>query len=125
MIRLEPSGGNMKSFGRIALALGLAIIACASALAQAKLGPYVVDSSGLKVGHVIGGAAILMFVDGNPTEVSAGPSGFTASTFNLYFTDGACSTQALQNVGESGVFYALGHYTTDGVIRYVNAASTA
>jgi hypothetical protein len=96
------------------------------AAGQARLGPYVVDSNGLKVGHVDSGAnAILMFVDGIPTLVSAGPSGFKTLPFNLYFTDGACGSQAYLFVGIADLFYSAGAYTTDGVIHFVNAAATS
>ena len=94
-------------------------------LGQARLGPYVVDANGLKVGHAQDAGNILMFIDGNPTIISAGPSGFNASPFTLYFTDGACGTQGLLDVGMTGQFYAAGQYTTDGMVYYANAATVA
>ena len=74
----------------IALVAGTGI-----ALGQARLGPYVVDSNGLKVGHVRDDGSILMFVDGVPTLITARTSGFTPEEFVLFFTDEACGTQAL------------------------------
>ncbi len=94
------------------------------AMGQARLGPYVVDSNGLKVGHLTGGNDILMFIDGNPTLVGGGPGGLGPTGFALYFTDAACGTQALMvSDGTSGQFFSTGFYTTDNVIHYVNTAS--
>jgi len=108
---------------QIAVALGSALLCSGFALGQARLGPYVVDSNGLKVGHVQDAHDILMFINETPTNVVAGPSGLTPGTFLQYYTDGACGTQPLFGV-VAGDFFSVGLYTTDGVLHYVNAAAS-
>jgi hypothetical protein len=52
-----------------------------------------------------------MFIDGVSTFIGAGPSGFTAGGGYLFFTDGACGTQALRNVGPTEPLVAAGVHT--------------
>ena len=114
----------MRAFRQVALAFGSVLLISGFALGQASLGPYVVDSNGLKVGHVQDYGQVLMFVDGVPTLINAGSNGFTAMGFVQYFTDGACGTQALLPEGlSSGRFFLLGFYTSDGMVHYANAAA--
>ena len=116
----------MHAFRQMALALGSVLLISGFALGQASLGPYVVDSNGLKVGHVQDYGQVLMFVDGVPTLINGGSNGFTAMGFVQYFTDGACGTQALLPEGlSSGRFFLLGFYTSDGMVHYANAAALA
>jgi hypothetical protein len=106
------------------LLLGLAASASV-ALGQARLGPYVVDSNGLKVGHAQDSTDVLIFIGGEPATIAATRSGFQpAGTYNLYFTDGACGGPPLLEAG-TDVLFGIGHYTTDGVIRYFSPASVA
>ena len=114
----------MRTFRQVALAFGSILLCSAFALGQARLGPYVVDSNGVKVGHAQDASNVLMFINGTPTVVIAGPSGFSPSTFFLYFADDACGTQPLLQVAP-GLFFSTGVYTTDGMVRYVNAAAEA
>jgi hypothetical protein len=110
----------MKRWAAVVLAL---VAGTGIAVGQARLGPYVVDSNGLKVGHADSGNQILLFIEGVPTVVSAGTGGFTPATYDLWYTDGSCGGQALLNVQASNQLFGLGYYTTDGVIRYFSAAS--
>ena len=116
----------MGSFRPIAVAFGSVLLCSGFALGQARLGPYVVDSNGLKVGHVQDYGQVLMFVDGVPTLINGGSNGFTAMAFALDFTDGACGTQALLPLLlSSGGFFLPGFYTTDGMVHYLDPAALA
>jgi hypothetical protein len=113
----------MKRHDRVALVLAFVFLSSGIALGQARLGPYVVDANGLKVGHVQDSGNILMFFDGNPALVSAGVYGFNVVPFNLYFIDAACGTEAIMDVGTSNPpLLAPAFYTTDGVVHYVQVA---
>src|SRR5262245_65834318 len=104
----------MKSLGRIALVLGLAILGCASALAQAKLGLHVVDSNGQKVGYVLDQSDAVIFINGEAFAMEAGQSGFRATAFSVYSDTADCSTQyALMYGGEAFGLMTRAWYTSD------------
>jgi hypothetical protein len=105
----------MKRLAAIVLAL---VAGTGSALGQARLGPYVVDNNGLKVGHSdFGGTNILTFFNGNPVVVSAGANGFSIQTFNRYFYDAACETEPYMEVA-TNLLVAPGFYLLDGNVHY-------
>jgi hypothetical protein len=114
----------MRAFRRVVLVLGSVLLTVSVASAQARLGPYVVDSNGLKVGHLYDANTVLMFIDGVPTTVAAALDGFHAdpSPFDVFFTDPACGTTPLagSSDGTGALINNRGHYTTDGVIRYAS-----
>jgi hypothetical protein len=110
----------MKRSAAVVLAL---VAGTGIALGQARLGPYVVDSNGLKVGHVQDFADVLMFIGGVPTEVSTGTDGFEAVPYVLYYADSLCATPPFMAAGSNTFLFGPGKYTTDGVIRYYNPAS--
>jgi S-layer family protein len=116
----------MRAFRQVALAFGSVLFISGFALGQARLGPYVIDSNGLKVGHARDTGSILMFINGIPTVIIAGSSGFAAEEFVLFFTDDACGTQALLMEGASAnEFVEPGFYTTDGMVHYLDPAALA
>jgi hypothetical protein len=114
----------MPSFRRVVIAVSSIVFCSAFAFGQARLGPYVVDSNGVKVGHAIDTTDVLIFIEGEPVKVGALRSGFAGASFNLLFTDGACGGQPLLEAG-SDVLFGLGFYTTDGVIHYFVPGSTS
>ena len=113
----------MPSFRRIVLAVGSIVFCSGLAFGQARFGPYVVDSNGVKVGHAVDSTDILIFIGGVPAIIGATRSGFQpAGPYLVYFTDGACGGPQLLEAG-SDVFFGHAHYTTDGVIHYFAGAS--
>jgi len=125
-IRQHARGIKMRAFRQVAFAFGSVLLCSSFALGQASLGPYVIDSNGLKVGRAdLGGRNVLMFIDGHPAILSVGPNGFYPGPSALYFTDAACGTQALLDVGQSGLIISPGFYTTDGMVHYVNPLAVA
>jgi hypothetical protein len=109
----------MRAFRQVALAVGSVLLVSSVAFSQARLGLYVLDSNGLMVGHAQDATHVVSFLPfGVPVLLSVGGSGFTAQTYNLYFTDGSCGTQALLNAGQPDQLFGSGYYTTDGMIRY-------
>lgn len=114
----------MRAYRQVALVLG-SVLLSSLAFGQARLGPYVVDSNGVKVGHADSQNTILVFLDGGPAEIPAGRSGFQAGSFNLYYTDGACGSSPVIDAGSSDVLFGTGRYTTNGEIWYFSAASVA
>jgi hypothetical protein len=95
-----------------------------AALGQARLGPFVVDSNGAKVGRAMDATDVLIYIDGVPTTVGTTRSGFhPGGNFTLYFTDGSCSGQPMLEAG-GDVLFGIGHFTTDGMIHYFDGAAT-
>ena len=127
LLSVFPAAQVRAAFRQIAVVFGSVLLCSGLAFAQARLGPYVIDSNGLKVGHAADSSHVFMFIDGVSTFIAAGPSGFTAlgGYLFLFFTDGACGTQALRNLGPTEPLVAPGFYTTDGMVHYANAVAAA
>ena len=115
----------MKRPCQVALLLGSFVLSGGLAFAQAKLGPYIVDANGLKVGHAKESNTALIFIEGQPVQISAGRSGFRAQSYSLYFADGTCTSQPLLDAGGDDILIGTGRYTTDGVIRYFYPAAAS
>jgi hypothetical protein len=101
------------------------------AVGQARLGPYLVDSNGLKVGHVLDTENVLVFINGEASMMAAGRSGFTIGAAPLYFLEADCAGTPYQETTPNGSPSALNNLyptaglTSDGVIHYVSMASAA
>lgn len=109
----------MKSFGRAAVVLGLAILGCATAVGQAKLGLHVVDGNGQKVGYVLDTSNAVIFISGEAFVMEAGQSGFRAAAFSVFSETVDCSTQFVQMyAGQSFGLLTQAWYTSDGLFHY-------
>jgi hypothetical protein len=121
------SGGmTMQRFHRVALAVGSVLLCSGFAFGQARLGPYVVDSNGLKVGHVFNGDVVFVFINGELVSIAAGQQGFEAIGTTLYFAEAGCAGTPYLQTGPSestGALYSDGYFTTDGFFHYVSMAS--
>jgi hypothetical protein len=113
----------MRAFRQVALAFGSVLLCNGFALGQARLGPYVIDSNGLKIGHALDVTNALMFIQGDSIAIAVRRSGFTASTFTLVFADGACGGQAQLVAPSTDFLFGAGYYTSDGVIHYFSPTS--
>jgi hypothetical protein len=113
----------MSSFCRFALVLGSVFLGGGIALGQARLGPYVVDSNGTKVGHLWDSSHVFTFIDGQASTILIGRSGLKYDAFSYFFAEAGCvGTPYLQVVTLDDLF-SEAYYTTDGVIHYVSTGS--
>ena len=107
------------------LVLGSVFLSGGLAFGQARLGPYVVDSTGLKVGHVYDSYRIFLFVDGEGRLIEAGRSGFTPLNVFVYFSTADCSgTQYILADNSDYLFSGVPiTFTSDGFLHYSSTAS--
>jgi hypothetical protein len=98
------------------------------AVGQARLGPYVVDSNGLKVGHLYNGdATVLLFVNGEPATIAADRAGFLFTPGGQYYTVAGCAGTPYLDMDPHppNSFFADAVFTTDGVFRYASMAAAS
>src|SRR5262245_24880441 len=111
----------MKSFGQIGLVLVLAILGCATALGQAKLGPYVVDSTGQSVGYTTNSTEVLILINGSLYAVAASRDGFWALNFSFSYSEPDCAGTEYLDQGsptDPKPMFSRAWFTTDGVLHY-------
>ncbi len=114
----------MKKSRQVALVLGCLFLGRGFALGQGKLGPYVVDSNGLKVGRLNNEMNVFVFINGELSTIAVGRNGLTPLASTYYYQEADCAgTAYLEIVGNQDVLYATAFLTTDGVIHYVSMAS--
>jgi len=117
----------MRTCRQVAVVLGSVILSSGLALGQAKLGPYVVDSSGLKVGHFYNDVAVLLFINGEPATVAADRTGFHFTGGGVYYTVAGCAgtPYLLTDPHPLTSMFADAVFTTDGVFHYVSIAAAS
>jgi hypothetical protein len=96
------------------------------ALGQAKIGLYVVDSNGARVGYPLSSSGVSIFIDGEPVAIDSGRDGFTARNFTVSFdaTDCGGTGYLIEGVtGDPRPTYTAAYFTTDGILRYCLAAA--
>jgi hypothetical protein len=108
----------MKRWAAVALAL---VASTGIALGQARLGLFVVDATGKKVGYYSGGQ-VLSFIDGTLYSLPVGPAGFTPSGPMLMFypTPDCSGTPYTEGSGVNGEFFIGTTYTSDGFLHWVS-----
>jgi len=92
---------------------------------QARLGPYLVDSNGLKIGHVNTEGQVFVDINGEVSTTLVRRSGFMAAdAFPLYYLEEGCGgTAYLSGGNEPDLLYTTAWFTRDGFFHYMSMAS--
>src|SRR5262245_10268594 len=117
----------MRRLRQVTLVAGSMLLSGGLALGQARLGPYVVDANGLKVGHLYSDQVVLVFINGEPAAIGANQTGFRTTPAGVYYTVAGCAgtPYLLTDPHPLNSFFADAIFTTDGVFRYVSMATVS
>jgi hypothetical protein len=122
----------MRAFRQVALAFGSILLCSGFALGQAKLGPHVVDSNGMRIGYFGGlnpstgvGMAVVS-INAQAYLIDTARAGFISSEVdNILNAASDCTGQDYRSVNPSGDLLDRAFFTTDGFFYYASSASAS
>jgi S-layer homology domain len=106
---------------RFAIMLAAFAVSASAALGQAKLGLYVVDSTGQRVSYF--SSADIIFINGAPYQIDLSTAGLSPNAFTLWYPTTDCSGTAYLPSPDPSQWFGTTAYTSDGVIHYPPATS--
>ena len=111
----------MKRNRLIGLVVGSVVLSSGLALGQAKLGPYVVDSSGQRIGSLSysgNGSGAIISLGGFDYQIDAARYGFVTSDIMLFLENADCSGAQYIRVSPFYTLLERAWFTSDGFFHY-------